>query len=228
MCASPLSEVRFNYTGGDCSTSNNAQGDDTCVDSNGGPPAGDVAITCFDDQMVLAQQTVAPGESIAVTGMPLLPEILTCVVTSVNEDTTYQEVQFNTRSDFTAKARFGSLEVEQCGDLECIIDVTYTYTASNVGEAPINITSMTRTRDGETVDLTDMVDPTELDVGESTVVQEPDEVDYCVSSVITTTVDISSFGEECAVNLTRRGLLRHLFEEYVVSVARYELNVQVQ
>jgi hypothetical protein len=91
------------------------------------------------------------------------------------------------------------LEVESCDDLECIIDVAYSYTATNAGEAPINITSMTRVRDGDTLDLTDQVDPKELDVGEKIVVTEPDQVDYCVTSSITTEVMISSNGEECLI-----------------------------
>lgn len=231
-CASPLSSIRFRYTGGDCSTSNNAQGDSVCVDSNGGPPSDDtpVFVSCFDGDSLLSQEAVVPGGTISVAANPI-PDDLSCFVTSVDtitDATTLQRLEFSTVSSFTAKARFGALEVEQCDDLDCIVGVTYSYTASNVGEAPINITSMTRTRDGETADLTDLVNPKELDVGESTVVEEPDEVDYCVPSTITTVVNISSNGEECEVNLVRRGLLRSSgsFEENVVKMAMYNLNVK--
>lgn len=197
------------------------------MDSNGGPPGDEQVQVACGNPTRLTAFLVVPGETFEVSDSPL--DVLYCNVTSPDEVILYQELIFSTQSSFTAKARFGSLEVEQCDDLDCIVGVTYSYTASNAGEAPINITSMTRTREGETVDLTDMVDPTELDVGESTVVEEPDEVDYCVPSVITTRVDISSFGEECVVNLTRRGLRnsKASFEEAVVKMALYDLNVDV-
>ena len=86
---------------------------------------------------------------------------------------------------------------------------------------PISITSLIRDRDGDIADLTDQVDPKDLDVGESTVVEEPDQVDYCVASSITTSIDVSTDGEECTVNPVRRGMLRHLsevFAEYVLSI----------
>jgi len=239
-CASPLSTVRFNYTGTDCSGSNNAQGDDECTDSNGGPPADtEVLVSCYDNEVpaVLAEVVASPGDDVDVQGSNLqgtglLPETLECRVTSADGSILYQVLFFNTQASFTAKAQFGSLEVLQCDDLECIIDVTYTYTATNVGEAPINITSMTRIRDGETVDLTDLVDPKELDIGEFTVVDESDKVDYCVASSITTEVRISSDGEECLVRPGRRGLLRHSDEAFVKDVimmyGRYDLTTGVQ
>ena len=208
-----MESFRFLYTGGTCEDTSNPQGNDLCNDFNGGPPADtEVIVTCSDETQVLAQEAVSPGDTLQV---PVIPdsEIVMCVVTSISTDAPtieYQAVQFSTQVGFTVKSVFGSLVVEQCDEIECIIDVTYTYTASNVGEAPINITSMTRTRDGETVDLIDLVDPKELDIGQSTIVEETDQVDYCVESVITTSVVISSNGEECAVNLSRRGLLRHL------------------
>lgn len=236
QCASPLSEVGFQYTGGDCSASNNAQGENaSCEDTNGGPPADtEVLVQCIDNNIdaVLASAILSPGGTFDVVGDAggLLPAELECTVSSADGSTLYQTLFFSTTQSFTAKSEYGSLEVESCDDLECIIDVTYSYTATNAGESPINITSMTRIRDGETLDLTDQVDPTELDVGEQTVVTEPDQVDYCVTSSITTEVKISSEGEECLVNPTRRGLLRHAddsFENVIVKTAKYDIAVSV-
>lgn len=193
-------------------------------------------VQCLDNDIavVLFSELVSPGDTVEVVGSGLLPETLECRVTSPDESTLYQSLFFNTRTSFTAKSRYGSLEVEQCDDLECIIDVTYSYTATNAGEAPINITSMVRIRDGDTLDLTDQVDPKELDVGEQTVVEEPDQVDYCITSSIVTEVKISSNGEECLVNPVRRGLLRQAaaeddsFENVIVKTATYDLAVNAQ
>ena len=116
------------------------------------------------------------------------------------------------------------------GDADCIVDVTYTYTATNVGEAPITITSMIRLREGdEPLDLTDQVDPKDLDVGDSTAVQEADQVDYCVPSAITTIVQIFDEGEECVVNF-RRGLLRKKggsIESDSISIGKYDLSISI-
>jgi hypothetical protein len=224
QCESELSTVRFRYTGGDCSTSDNAQGDAVCIDSNEGPPADvGVLVSCSDGDVSLTQTLVSPGETVEVSASTdLLPETLVCSVTSEDETIIYQELEFSTQASFSAKNSFGSLEVEQCDDLDCIVDVTYSYTTTNAGEAPISITSLIRDRDGDVVDLTDQVDPKDLDVGESTVVEEPDQVDYCVASSITTSIDVSTDGGQCTVNPVRRGMLRHLseqvFAEYVLSI----------
>jgi hypothetical protein len=80
------------------------------------------------------------------------------------------------------------------------------------------------------LDLTDQVNPKELDVGEQTVVTEPDQVDYCVTSSITTKVMISSNGEQCLVNPVRRRLLRFAdtsFENVIVKTAKYDLALSV-
>jgi hypothetical protein len=227
--------VRFQYTGGDCSDSNNDQGDDVCEDTNGGLPADtEVLVQCLDSEIntVLASELLSPGGTIDVAGEGggLLPEELECRVSSTDESILYQTLFFSTTQSFTAKSVYGSLEVERCDELECIMDVMYFYTATNAGEAPINITSMTRVRDGDTLDLTDQVDPKELDVGEQTVVTESDQVDYCVTSSITTKVMISSNGEQCLVNPVRRGLLRFAdtsFENVIVKTAKYDLALSV-
>ena len=68
-CASSLSEVRFQYTGGDCSDSNNDQRDDVCEDTNGGPPADtEVLVQCLDSESnaVLASELLSPGGTIDV------------------------------------------------------------------------------------------------------------------------------------------------------------------
>lgn len=80
------------------------------------------------------------------------------------------------------------------------------------------------------MELIDFVDPKKLDVGESTIVEEPDKVDYCVTSSITTAVTIFSEGQECAVNLVRRGLLRQAdgaIQSERVKSAKYLLDIGI-
>jgi len=200
-----------------------------CLDFIGGPPVDtEVLITCFDNVVVLAQETVSPGGSISVSGTPLLPTSLSCVVSTLDEATVYQELIFSPRAAFTLKSTFGSLEVEQCGALDCIVDVTYSYTLSNIGEAAINITSVMRTRDGATDELIDLVNPKEIDVGESTVIQDPDVVDYCVAGNINTGIVVAADGEDCSVSFGRRGLLRHaedIYGKITSSTDQYSLEV---
>lgn len=207
QCDTDLSDVTFRYTGGDCNSENNQQPDSFCIDVDDLPGDADVLVTCFDDTEVLSQETVSPGDEFGVSGTPL-PDTLNCVVTTPDEDFVYQDVTFSLVNGFTLKSSFGSLLVEQCGELDCVVDVTYTYTTTNVGTEDLDITAFLRTRNDETVDLIDSVDPTDIAAGESTVTEEDDVVDYCVASSINTEIDVVSEGEDCVVNEGRSGNLR--------------------
>lgn len=225
LCPADLTTVRFKYTGESCADSINGQVGDTCEDFEGGPPLDtEVLVTCKDGETILSSEALRSGGDITVMS-DALPTILSCTVTSLDETTTYQEVSMNVQSSFFLKDRYGSLEVDRCDDQDCIVLVVYTYTVTNVGSLPLEITSMLRERDGQTSDLTDQVDPTDVDAGGDTAVKEADTVDYCLASVITTDVQVFSQGEECVQLPVRRGLLRHLDSGYRTMMAsgKFEL-----
>jgi len=69
---------------------------------------------------------------------------------------------------------------------ECIIDITYTYTVTNTGNVDANIILFTRTRNGEFRDLIDLLETTSLLTGDSTQVQETEEIDRCVQQSFAT------------------------------------------
>ena len=82
------------------------------------------------------------------------------------------------------------------GDL-CLQDLVYEYTFANEGSAPIEITEASSLITGnEATDLIPSIDPTTLQPGESTSVQEQSRVDYC-AGLTTTTVTAQGSPEPC-------------------------------
>ena len=79
---------------------------------------------------------------------------------------------------------------EQTDPNNCLIDVTYTYTITNTGQADTSFVTLNRIRNGETVDLLPLLDGPNLMVGESTVVTETEEIDQCITQDFTTTTQV--------------------------------------
>ena len=69
---------------------------------------------------------------------------------------------------------------------QCLIDIEYTYTVTNIGVVDANIILFTRTRNGEFRDLIDLLDATFLELGDSTDVTETEEIDRCVQQSFAT------------------------------------------
>jgi hypothetical protein len=95
--------------------------------------------------------------------------------------------------DVSVMIECASEEGDECRSLpqaespdECLIDITYTYTIDNTGIVDANIILFTRTRNGEFVDLLDSLDSTFLPVGESTSIEETEEIDRCVQQSFAT------------------------------------------
>ncbi len=203
QCPTDVSTLRLRYTAETCADSNNSQENMQCEDRGGGPPAElEVMVSCGANDTVLQSAFVRPGDDITVSGANNgpLPTELICLVTSADGMVTYQEVKIETDESFDLKDQFGSFLVEGCDDNDCMKTVAYSYTLTNIGTAPTNITSVIRERAGESVDLIDTVPVKDLDVNESTVISEMDEVDYCINSVIATTVTVTSDGQECGTS----------------------------
>jgi len=69
---------------------------------------------------------------------------------------------------------------------ECLIDITYTYTVTNIGDVDANIVLFTRTRNGEFVNLIGELDGTFLAVSQDTAVEETEEIDRCIQQSFAT------------------------------------------
>jgi hypothetical protein len=201
-----INTVRFKYTESSCERGEgdlNSQNDEdgfTCDDFNGGPPADEeVLITVSEgNTTVFAIMTVTVGDDIVVpsgtdaTGP--LPESITCVVTSTDGLTTYQEVTINTsgKVDLYLKDKFGSLKLESCDDNDCLVTVNYLYTLENIGTTPMTIAIVDRERDGEVEDLLALVPDAMLGVGDKTTVTETEQVDICVNNKSTTKMEVEA------------------------------------
>jgi hypothetical protein len=86
-----------------------------------------------------------------------------------------------------------SVEGDECRSLpeapspdQCLIDITYTYTVTNIGDVDANIILFTRTRNDEFKDLIDLLPSTFLAVAESVNVEETEEIDRCVQQSFAT------------------------------------------
>lgn len=67
-----------------------------------------------------------------------------------------------------------------------MIDVTYTYTVDNTGLVDANIIQFERVREGEFLDLFPLLETTFIALGDTTIVQETEEIDRCIDQSFTT------------------------------------------
>ena len=69
---------------------------------------------------------------------------------------------------------------------QCLIEIEYTYTVTNIGAVDANIILFTRTRNGEFKDLIDLLDDRLLESDETTEVSETEEIDRCIQQSFAT------------------------------------------
>lgn len=96
-----------------------------------------------------------------------------------------------------------SEEGDECRELpqaetpaDCLIDITYTYTVTNIGDVDANIILFTRTRNNQFLDLLPLLDDTALTVGESAAVEETEEIDRCVQQSFATNTIVAQLPNE--------------------------------
>jgi len=97
-------------------------------------------------------------------------------------------------SDVRVSIACASSEGDECRTIpaannpdECMIDITYTYTVTNIGNVDANIVLFTRTRNGDFKDLLDDLEgPSYLPLGADVTVQETEEIDRCVQQSFAT------------------------------------------
>lgn len=182
----------FTYIGGNCDQSVNSQDAFECHDSDGGPSDDDDAhIVCSDQDGVEAfKGVVAVGDQISFGDKKDLPAEIFCTVKD-SEGSLLQEFSIRTTDydDLYLKDVFGSLQLESCNSLECLIDITYVYSIHNDGTTSLEITSVDRSREGSTDDVTGLVNDGNLRPGESTPAEEPSVLDICVYGSVVTIVE---------------------------------------
>ena len=91
--------------------------------------------------------------------------------------------------DLFLKDVFGSLQLESCDRLNCLIDVMYVYTIQNDGNTHLAITEVERSRERLLDDLVDSVQDKNLRPDEHTSAEETDVIDVCVHASIVTFVE---------------------------------------
>ena len=191
-CGDGIDTLMFTYIGGNCEQSVNSQDGFNCQDTYGGPSEGDDAqIDCTDEGGAEAYSgTVAVGDQISFGDKKDLPDVIYCAVKD-RKGSLLQEFNIRTTDydDLYLKDIFGSLQLESCDDHECLIDITYVYTIKNDGSTSLEITSVDRSREGTTDDVTGLVKDGNLNAGDTTPAQEPSVLDICVSGSIVTIVE---------------------------------------
>jgi hypothetical protein len=188
-----IDTVTFEYLGGPCTSCGplNPQGGDA-VCSGSAPTTGDVQMVCLDGATVLSDDTVSPGETFTVNGAGggPLPDILTCEARSLDDGAVLQTMTINTSGMESLQLTdcFGSIQLVSCAEESCLEKVTYTYTFSNVGTGPMNLTQAEATTpDGMTIDFLPQIPDTELQMGESATTTGMQVINICEAASFTAT-----------------------------------------
>ena len=196
---SAVSTLRFVLNFCTCEESSNTQAGflDTCEDMATFPTGEAVRVTCAgSDTILIFSQNVEEGDSILLeTEGGALPEETTCSVFSTIGDV-LQTFTINTSGDVNLllNDKFGSFELEACGDLNCVEEVTFTFTASNTGSVPIAVTKFEASSNGERTDFLGDLPTNDLAPGESFTVTQIQTTNICDGEYFTA-LDIETVAE---------------------------------
>ena len=73
---------------------------------------------------------------------------------------------------------------------DCLKEVTYAYIITNMNSKDKTILDLSRTRDGETVDLRGVLDKRDIAPGQFALARETGTLDFCVQRLVTTSESI--------------------------------------
>ena len=191
-CDNNVDTLVFTYIGGDCDQSRNTQDDFFCEDSNGGPSNDDSAtIECEDERgnEIFEENEVRVGSQVTLGDRDAYPELVQCFVKDNRGRTLQTFTVASARfEDLYLKDVFGSLQLESCDRLNCLVPVTYVYTIQNDGNTELDVTRLDRTRDDMTEDVVRLVEDKRLRPDENTPAREASRIDVCVEDMIRTSV----------------------------------------
>jgi hypothetical protein len=120
-----------------------------------------------------------------------LPDLIQCFVKDTSGDT-LQTFTIGTTGfdDLFLKDIFGSLQLETCDSLNCLVRVTYVYTVQNDGNTQLEIVRLDRTREDMDDNVVNLVQDTSLQPNQKTPAEEPDTIDVCIEARIVTAVTV--------------------------------------
>lgn len=199
-----ITELKFTYVATTCDQSLNTQDGALCTDLSPFPASGNVSIACVDandasSSLVVTPDNVVPGDSLVVTTSDnsLLPSEVKCTV--LDGATAVQEFSFFTGDGnaLSLKDSFGSIELVSCQDetgalQSCEVQITYTYTITNLGTNDMDLTMIESTRDNVTESLMTLLNVTNLKPGDETSLTEAAVVDLCQDQIYLAEVEIEA------------------------------------
>jgi hypothetical protein len=144
--------------------------------------------------MVLYDNEVTVGTSFSLDSGDKnpLPESIQCRVKDKDDHTLQSMTIGLIKDELHVKDIFGSIRLENCDSVGCLVEVIYLLTISNDGNTHLEITSVERTRNGNTENIIDGVPEKSLDAGESTQTKESDNLDICISGSVQTDVEVTA------------------------------------
>jgi hypothetical protein len=189
--------LKFTYIGGSCEQSSTTQKDTfQCEDINGGPsmiPSVHLECTSNDDDtsgMVIYDNEVTIGMSFSLEGGDSpLPGSIQCRVKDA-KDHTLQIMTIGLMDELNVKDVFGSLRLENCDSVGCLVEIFYLLTISNDGNTHLEITSVELASNGKRDNILDDVPDTSLDAGERTQTRQSNNLDICISGTVQTEVEV--------------------------------------
>jgi hypothetical protein len=181
--------LTFRYTGADCSASSNNQGDKS--DCTGVPGSEPINITILKD---LSKITVSPNSGIYIGDLVTVSAIGTDMGTEVQLDVGGQFLKIHTScsAPLAVGDVFGSLELVQFNGLGSGAEVTYHYKVENIGDVPVDVTSVFDDQLGELLEGTET-----LGVGESYMLEKTVLISETITNEVTVKANLSGTDIPC-------------------------------
>lgn len=177
---------------------------DGCSDIPSGPnfaeASADVSCTSFlDGSWDFFIQGLNTGDALTLMGNDIgpLPEEVTCFIYVASDSNPVQSftIDLSGEQELFLLDTFGSLQLEACDELDCMVEVTYAYTVINTGSVDATIEKFERERDGVVLDLLNSVELTVVSPGNTASSSETEFVNYCLDAVYYTVVTVEAVPE---------------------------------
>jgi hypothetical protein len=169
-----ITSARFRLDFASCGESYYNQAGFTCVDLGPFPPAGHSArVDCSDsDANVMFSNLVKEGNIFvffadASSGLP---------------------AYISGGDELYLQNTFGSLRLEACDELDCHLNVSYSYWVENEGNVAVSVNSLDRTRNHNTQVLLPILGPILIAPGSTVVASESETINICSNQVYSTTI----------------------------------------
>jgi hypothetical protein len=152
-------------------------------------PGEDVVIDCRDvtsgNGLIVTPSIVPLGETFSVTvpGGGSLPDKIECtLMDALGQPLQISIVDTSGNVELMLKDKFGSMQLESCGDISCLEEFSYTITLSNVGSNDMNVTVVDFTFGNETESFLSEVVVNPLTPGQSISIEAVRVADVCVKT----------------------------------------------